>query len=74
MKFFNVEDAYKESTKYFNGDELAASVFVEKYALKDNEDHLLELTPTDMHHRMAKEFARIEKAKFKKASMITIEQ
>jgi len=65
MKHYTYEEAFKASTDYFLGDELAASVFVDKYLLRDNEDHLLEKTPTDMHWRMAKEFARIEKTKFK---------
>lgn len=46
---------------YFNGDELAASVWEAKYALKDEEGNLLEETPNDMHKRLAKDFARIEK-------------
>jgi ribonucleoside-diphosphate reductase alpha chain len=48
-----------EAIKYFNGDELAASVWVNKYALRDN-GHWLEKTPDDMHRRLANEFARIE--------------
>ena len=55
------EQAYQASLKYFNGDELASSVFVDKYALRTPKGDLLELTPTDMHRRIAKEFARIEK-------------
>jgi ribonucleoside-diphosphate reductase alpha chain len=55
------EQAYQASLKYFNGDELASSVFVDKYALRAPKGDLLELTPTDMHRRIAKEFARIEK-------------
>jgi len=55
------EQAYQASLKYFNGDELAASVFVDKYALRTPKGDLLELTPSDMHRRLAKEFARIEK-------------
>ena len=54
------EQAYQASLKYFNGDELASSVFVEKYALRTPKDDLLELTPSDMHRRLAREFARIE--------------
>lgn len=45
---------------YFNGNELAASVWTSKYGLKDKEQKLIESTPDDMHKRMAKEFARIE--------------
>lgn len=48
------------STEYFQGDELAAKVFVDKYALQNKEGIYLELTPADMHRRLAKEFARIE--------------
>lgn len=46
--------------EYFNGDEFAGKVFVDKYALQTSKNEYLELTPTDMHHRLAKEFARIE--------------
>lgn len=45
---------------YFSGDELAAKVWVSKYALKDSNGNLYELTPTDMHWRLANEIARIE--------------
>lgn len=48
------------SLKYFNGDELATSVFITKYALRDNDGNYLEDTPDKMHHRLASEFARIE--------------
>lgn len=50
-----------DATKaYAGGDELLADVFVTKYALCDNANNFLELTPDDMHHRLAREFARIE--------------
>lgn len=62
---YTYEEAYKASLEYFNNDDLAAKVFVDKYALRDLEDNLLEKTPEDMHWRIAKEFARIEKKKFK---------
>jgi ribonucleoside-diphosphate reductase alpha chain len=62
---YTYEEALKASSAYFNGDELAAKVFLDKYALRDNEQRLLEKTPTDMHRRISKEFARIEKNKFK---------
>ena len=52
--------AFEESVKYFNGDSLAASVFVGKYALSERDELFYELTPDDMHRRLAKEFARIE--------------
>lgn len=48
------------STAYFKGDELAANVWVNKYALKDSEGNIYERTPDDMHQRMAREIARIE--------------
>ena len=51
---------YEESVKYFEGDEFAAKVFVDKYALQNSNGEYLELTPKDMHHRLAKEFSRIE--------------
>jgi ribonucleoside-diphosphate reductase alpha chain len=57
---YTQEEAFAETLKYFNGDELATSVFISKYALRDLAGQLLEKTPTDMHHRLAKEFARIE--------------
>lgn len=54
------DEAFKASLEYFNGDELASSVFVDKYALRNPKGELLELTPSDMHRRLAREFARIE--------------
>ena len=60
MNTYTKEEAYEASLKYFNGDELAASVFISKYALRNAEGSLLEKTPSDMHRRLAKEFARIE--------------
>ena len=54
------EDAFQESLEYFAGDELAANVFVTKYALTDKSGNLHETTPDDMHKRLAKEFSRIE--------------
>lgn len=58
---YSYDEAFKESLKYFDGDELAARVWVSKYALKDSANNLYELTPDDMHHRLADEIARIEK-------------
>ncbi len=55
--FAEVFDATK---RYFNGDELAATTWINKYALKTTKGEFLELSPADMHLRMAKEFARIE--------------
>jgi len=60
-KIYSFEDAVEKSTEYFNGDELAATVWVNKYALKDSEGNIYECTPDDMHRRMAKEIARIER-------------
>jgi ribonucleoside-diphosphate reductase alpha chain len=60
MKQYTYEEAYTESLEYFNGDELAANVFITKYALQDTNGDYLEKTPDDMHLRMAREFFRIE--------------
>ena len=57
---YSYSEAYEASLAYFNGDELAARVWVSKYALKDSEHNIYELTPADMHHRIAGEIARIE--------------
>ena len=54
------DEVFASSLQYFGGDELAASVFVSKYALRNESGDLLEKTPDDMHRRLAKEFARIE--------------
>lgn len=54
------QDVLKKCLIYFNDDELAASTWVNKYALKNDVGQFLELTPDDMHIRMAKEFARKE--------------
>ena len=64
-KIYSEEEAYQASLDYFGGDELAAKVFIDKYALRDTNLDLVEKTPSDMHRRIAKEFARIEKKKFK---------
>jgi ribonucleoside-diphosphate reductase alpha chain len=58
---FKPEEAFQASFKYFNGDELAARVWLNKYALKDSFGNIYEKTPDDMHHRIASEIARIEK-------------
>jgi len=63
-KKFKYEEVFKNSTKYFSGDELASKVFVDKYALRNENGEYLELTPKDMHIRLAKEFRRIEKNKY----------
>jgi len=61
---FEHNEAVEASVEYFGGDELAAKVFIDKYALKNKEGKLVEKTPDDMHRRIAKEFARIELRKF----------
>lgn len=58
---YTFDEAYKASLAYFNGDELAAKVFVNKYALKDAFGNIFEKSPKDMHHRLASEIARVEK-------------
>ncbi len=58
---YTYEEAFKHSLEYFKGDELAARVWVTKYSLKDSHGNLFELTPDDMHRRLAREIARIEK-------------
>lgn len=60
MKTYTFEEAFEASKKYFGGDELAARVWANKYALKDSFGNLYELTPDDMHHRIASEIVRIE--------------
>jgi ribonucleoside-diphosphate reductase alpha chain len=59
---YSYEEALEASVNYFDGDELAANAFVTKYALEDPEGNLKERTPDDMHKRLSKEFARIEKS------------
>ena len=54
------DEAYQDSLNYFQGDELAARVWVNKYALKDSYGYLYEKNPNDMHKRLASEIARIE--------------
>ena len=57
---YNYNEVYAASLDYFKGDELAARVWASKYALKDSDGVFYELTPDDMHHRIASEIARIE--------------
>lgn len=59
-KIYTLEEVQKATTEYFGGDELAARVWATKYALKDSFGNIFELTPDDMHHRIAREIARIE--------------
>lgn len=58
---YTYNEAFVASKKYFEGDELAARVWATKYALKDSQGNYFELTPDDMHRRIAREIARIEK-------------
>ena len=62
---YTYQEALEASVEYFEGDELAGKTFVDKYALRNKDNELMEKTPADMHKRLAKEFARIEKKKFK---------
>jgi ribonucleoside-diphosphate reductase alpha chain len=59
-KNYSFDEALAESTKYFKGDELAANVWINKYALKDSEGNIFENNPDQMHRRLAKEIARVE--------------
>ncbi len=58
---FSYDEPYEASLKYFGGDELAARVWVNKYAMKDSFGNIFERSPEDMHWRIANEIARIEK-------------
>lgn len=60
VQTYSQEEALEASCLYFNGDELAASVWLNKYALKDSKGNLYERTPDEMHRRIASELARIE--------------
>ncbi len=59
-KTYTQDEAFDASVEYFKGDDLAARVWVNKYALKDSDGNIYEKTPDDMHHRIASEIARIE--------------
>ena len=58
---YSYDEAFEASLNYFGGDELAARVWVNKYAMKDSFGHIYEKSPADMHWRIANEVARIEK-------------
>lgn len=58
---YTYEQVYDSALEYFKGDELAARVWSSKYSLKDSDGNFYELTPDDMHHRIASEITRIEK-------------
>lgn len=66
QKSYTFDEAYNVALEYFSGDELAAKVWVNKYALKDALGNIYEQSPVDMHWRLANEIARIEK-KYKNA-------
>ncbi len=60
-RVYTKEEVFQDVVDYFHGDQLAASVWVDKYALRNGQGELVEHTPDDMHRRLAREFARIEK-------------
>jgi ribonucleoside-diphosphate reductase alpha chain len=70
---YSEKEVRAKTLEYFGGDELATNVFMTKYCLKDKQGSLTELTPDDMHVRMAKEFARIE-AKFGGSDALSYEE
>ncbi|MDG4951249.1 adenosylcobalamin-dependent ribonucleoside-diphosphate reductase [Weeksellaceae bacterium KMM 9724] len=59
-KTYKYEQVLRKALKYFNGDEMAATTWMKKYAVKNEDGLYEETTPEDMHHRMAREFAEIE--------------
>ena len=59
-KTYSYDEAFEAALQYFNGDELAARVWVNKYSMKDSYGHIYEVSPEDMHWRIANEIARIE--------------
>jgi ribonucleoside-diphosphate reductase alpha chain len=69
---YSYEEAYKSSLEYFKGDELAATVWISKYALKDSFGNIYERDPDQMHWRIAKEIARIEQKYPNPLSLIEI--
>ena len=60
MTTYEYDSVLKASLEYFEGDELAATTWMNKYAMKNKEGKFVERTPHDMHLRMAREFARVE--------------
>lgn len=60
LRTYTDEEAFLATLDYFKGDDLAARVWINKYALKDSDGNLYELTPDDMHRRLARELHRIE--------------
>ena len=59
-KTYSYDEAFEAALQYFKGDELAARVWVNKYSMKDSYGHIYEVSPEDMHWRIANEIARIE--------------
>ncbi|MBK5286763.1 MAG: adenosylcobalamin-dependent ribonucleoside-diphosphate reductase, partial [Bacteroidia bacterium] len=66
---YSYAEVHTACIKYFSGDELAATTWMNKYAMKDKDGSFFELTPNDMHKRMAKEFGRIEKGYKQKSKL-----
>ena len=61
IKTYSYEEAFAATKEYFGGDELAANVWINKYAIKDSAGNIYEKSPDDMHRRLAREIARVEK-------------
>jgi acetyl-CoA carboxylase alpha subunit len=59
-KKYTADEVLVKATEYFNGDEMVANIWMNKYALRDEKGELREMSPEDMHRRIAREFARIE--------------
>src|SRR6056297_3263981 len=59
-KIYTFNQAFESAKDYFKGDEMAAKVWVNKYALKDSEENIYEKNPDEMHKRLAKEISRVE--------------
>src|SRR5690606_2896510 len=59
---YTYKEVLSNALSYFKGDDLAATTWLNKYALRNAEGDLIEKSPTDMHQRMAREFARIERS------------
>jgi len=62
LKTYTYTEVLAQSLAYFNGDELAATTWIKKYAIRNDEGDYLEVSPEDMHKRMATQFARIEES------------
>ena len=73
MKTYTREEVEQATLDYFNGDELAANVWITKYCLKNKNGELLEKTPKDMHKRITSEFYRVEQ-KFNSNRALTKEK